>query len=326
MPTQLVDVVVPAEFTAYQVQNSMISTAFYQSGVLVPNAVIQTMLAAGGDSFTIPFWLDLPQAEADIVNDDPNSLSVPQKMSANKQIVRKSYLHESWSSMNFAAELAGSSPLAALQSRILTYWNRQYEKRLFATLNGIVAANKANNAGDMVMDITANAGNAANFSAEAVIDAAATLGDKLEDVKAIAMHSYIYTQALKNDLIEFIPQSKGGYITTFRGLAVTIDDALANNVNQFVTVLFGAGAIGFGVSAPLMSPGTELWRYPDRGNGGGNDVLHSRFNIAIHPIGFQWLEGAVAGESPSIAELANPLNWNRVIERKAVPLAFLLSK
>jgi hypothetical protein len=34
---QITDVVVPAEFTAYQVENSMFSTALYQSGVALPN-------------------------------------------------------------------------------------------------------------------------------------------------------------------------------------------------------------------------------------------------------------------------------------------------
>ena len=35
--TQISDVVVPAEFTAYQVENSMVSTALYQSGVAIHN-------------------------------------------------------------------------------------------------------------------------------------------------------------------------------------------------------------------------------------------------------------------------------------------------
>jgi hypothetical protein len=33
---QITDVVVPAEFTAYQVENSMVSTALFQSGVVLP--------------------------------------------------------------------------------------------------------------------------------------------------------------------------------------------------------------------------------------------------------------------------------------------------
>ena len=38
--TQISDVVVPEEFSAYIVENSMVSTAIFQSGVAVPNGLI----------------------------------------------------------------------------------------------------------------------------------------------------------------------------------------------------------------------------------------------------------------------------------------------
>jgi hypothetical protein len=34
----------------------------------------------------------------------------------------------------------------------------------------------------------------------------------------------------------------------------------------------------------------------------------------------------VSSESPTLAELALAANWNRVLERKACPLAFLIHK
>lgn len=52
-------------------------------------------------------------------------------------------------------------------------------------------------------------------------------------------------------------------------------------------------------------------------------ILHSRVNLAVHPLGFSWSDTAVAGESPTIAELADATNWTRSIERKAVPMVFL---
>lgn len=62
---QIADVVVPAEFTAYQVENSMVSTALYQSGVAVPNGEMEAQLQAGAETFTVQFWADLPDVEAD---------------------------------------------------------------------------------------------------------------------------------------------------------------------------------------------------------------------------------------------------------------------
>lgn len=329
--TQLADVVIPDAFTLYEIENSIVSTALFQSGVLVKNNVIAQQLQAGAEIFTVPAWRDLGEVEADITNDDPTQLAVPQKFSALRQVVRKSFLHQSWSDMTLAAELAGSDPLSALQGRVLAYWDRQWERRLIASLRGVLASNVANNGSDMVVDISGATGTAANFSAAAVINAAATLGDRLDDVKAIAMHSAIYSEALTNDLVQFIPQSQGLPIKTFRGLGIIIDDNLTPAAGVYTTILLGGGAVGFAASEPRTGFGTELFRIPASGNGGGQSVLHSRMNASIHPLGFSWSDGtgttAIALDSPSLADLANAAHWTRAAtSRKSIPLAFLISK
>jgi hypothetical protein len=332
MQTQIADIIVPQTFTSYQVENSLVSSALFQSGVVAKNGLISEQLAAGATNFTVPFWADLGDTEADITSDDPTVLSTPQKIGASRQIVRKSFLHQSWSEMSLASELSGSSALQRVQDRVSAYWTRQYEKRVIATLRGVLASNVTNNFSDMVNDISGAAGNAANFSAAAVIDTAASLGDRLEDCKAIAMHSTIYAEALKEDLIQFLPGTQGSLsIPTFRGLAVILDDNLSPANGFYTTILFGPGAIGFGASAPNSGYGTEVARIPAAGNGGGQTTLHSRTNVAIHPLGFAWSDGsgasAVVSESPTIADLANGAHWTRVVsQRKSVPLAFLVSK
>src|SRR5665213_1971041 len=96
--TQIADIIVnPSGFTDYQIENSLLSTALYLSGVLVPNGLMASQLANGSNNFTIPFWADTGESEADITSDDPTVLSVPLKITASKQICRKSYLHQSWS-------------------------------------------------------------------------------------------------------------------------------------------------------------------------------------------------------------------------------------
>jgi hypothetical protein len=328
MPTRLADVIQPDEFTAYQVENSLVSTALFQSGVAVPNGEMSAQLNAGAESFTVPFWSDLPDVEADITSDDPTILSTPQKITAAKQIVRKSFVHASWSEMSLASELSGSSALERVQSRVQSYWDRQWEKRLIASLRGVLLSNVANNSSDMVTDISGATGTAADFSASAVITAAGTLGDRLDDMKAIVMHSSIYNEALQNDLIEFIPQSEGLPIKTFRGLSVTLDDNLTTPVaGVYTTIIMGFGAVGFAVAPPRTGYGTEIFRIPDAGRGGGQTTLHSRFDVAIQPLGFAWTGASVAGVSPTQAELATASNWVRAYsQRKSIPLAFLVSK
>lgn len=324
--TQITNVVIPQEFTAYTVQNTMETSALSQSGVAARNGEIESQLKAGAESFTVPFWNDLSDDEADIVSDDPDEDSTPALLRAGKQKVRKAFLHKSWSAMNLASELSGDDALKRIQDRATDYWTRQMQRRLIASLNGILADNAANDSSDMVKDISGETGEANKFSVGAVIDAAGTLGDQMGGLSAMGVHSDTYKVILKSDLIEYVPDSQGGTIATYRGMALIVDDLLPVSAGAYTTVLFGAGAVGWGITAPRIADGTEIENKPSAGNGGGQQILHSRVNLAIHPAGFAWQEDSVADESASLAELAVATNWDRVVERKAVPLAFLKHK
>jgi hypothetical protein len=129
--------------------------------------------------------------------------------------------------------------------------------------------------------------------------------------------------AMNSGRVELPPDQK-----LARQMAVIVDDLLPVDdvAGDYTTVLFTPGAVGWGMSAPRVAEGTEVENLPGAGNGGGQQILHSRVNLAVHPAGFQWNEGSVAGESPTIAELALAANWNRVVERKAAGLAYLVAK
>lgn len=320
------DVVVPEQFTGYVVDNSVEKTALYGSGVVRRNGQIVSQLQAGADSFTVPFWRDIANDEANIASDDPLVEATPHALATGRQLVRKAFLHNSWSAMNLASELSGSDALARIQDRVTAYWARQFQRRLIASLSGVLGDNVANDSSDMVVDISAEVGAAAVFNATAVIDAAMTLGDQVDALRAIAVHSDIYAVMLKNDLIQYVPDSQGSLIRTYRGLAVIVDDGLPVATGAYTTVLFGANAVNFATTAPRIAAGTEIENKPSSGNGGGQQILHSRLNLACHPAGFSWVETAVAAESPTIAELGDATNWNRILDRKAIPLAFLIAK
>ncbi|MFM3287948.1 hypothetical protein AB8Q84_26745, partial [Klebsiella quasivariicola] len=85
MPTQISDVIIPEEFTQYLVQNTMVSSALFQSGVLANNDVVLAQLAAGADMFNVPYWNDLSDDEADIVNDNPSDIAAAGTLNAVKQ-------------------------------------------------------------------------------------------------------------------------------------------------------------------------------------------------------------------------------------------------
>jgi hypothetical protein len=344
--TQLADVIVPEFFAEYMAQNSMTSTALFQSGVLVRNPLMAAQLGAGGDILNIPAWGDLLSpadpggSDPNISNDDPTQLSTPNKLSAVNQLCRKSYLNNSWAATNFAGELAGSDPMQRIASRLLAYWDRTYEYRLVQSLIGVLLSNVANNASDMVVDISAAATGSPitidgvqytspGFARDAVISAAGTIGDRSSTFRAIAMHSFVYREALRNNEIEFIRDSDNNILfSSYAGLAVTVDDSLTMpTAGVYLSVLFGGGALGFADGEPTTGFGIEVFRTPDAGKGGGMSTLYTRRNSIIHPLGFSFNSASVAGESPTSAELAKAANWTRTaISRKSVPLCYLVTK
>lgn len=344
--TQLANVIEPQFFAEYMAENSMTSTALFRSGVLVPNTLMQAQIQMGGDILNIPAWTDLVSpadpggSDPNLSNDNPAQLSTPNNITAVNQVVRKSYLNNSWGAASFASELAGSDAMRRIAERVLSYWNRTYEWRLVQSLIGILLSNVANNASDMVVDISAASTGAPvtingtqytspSFIRNAVIDAASTIGDRMSDFRAIAMHSAVYREAAKNNEIEFIRDSDNNILfATYAGMAILQDDSLAMpTAGVYLTVLFGPGAVGFADSDPATGFGTEVWRYPDQGLGGGSSVLWSRRNSIIHPLGFSFQSASVAAASPASAELALAANWKRVaLQRKSVPLCFLVTK
>lgn len=326
MTTRLTDIIEPAKFTEYVTKQAMEKTNLVDSGLLVRNEVIQQQLAAGAHSFTVPHWNDLANTVPN-VSDDSDNKSTPNKITAGKMVVRKSFINNSWSAANFASEIAGSSAEAAIQRRVTAYWNRHMQHRLVATMGGVLASNVLNNSGDMVLDISALTGNLSKFSASAVIDAAGTLGDSLGDITSLAVHGDVYRQLLKDDLIETVMDSNGTMrYQTYRGLMLIQDDGMPVADGVYTSALFGAGCFAFGIAAPTHADGTAIQQIEDAGMGGGQTVLHSRINVAMHPEGFTWNEAALTTESPTLADLALAKHYTRVIERKAVKLAFLKSK
>jgi hypothetical protein len=149
------------------------------------------------------------------------------------------------------------------------------------------------------------------------------------DLTAVLVHSVVFNRMQKNNLIDFIPDSRGEIsIPTFLGREVIVDDALPNATNIYDTWLFGAGAIRLGASSPKVP--TEVFRHPQAGNGGGQEVLFSRVEWSIHPRGHAYVGTAPdggPGNGAGANQLAAAGSWNRVYgERKQVKFARLVTR
>lgn len=344
--TKIADVVVPEVFTPYVQQLTEEKARLVQSGVVTRDPAIDALLAGGGLTFNVPSFRDLDSDDDNVSSDDDATTSSPNKIQTSQEVAVRLSRNSSWSSMDLTAALAGADPMQAIANRVAFYWERRLQACFVATMQGIFADNDAaptgseHVQGDMTNDISGASYTAGvtDFSAEAFLDAAVTMGDSMEDLVAVMVHSVVYNRMQKNNLIDFIPDSEGRVtIPTFLGRTVIIDDGLPNPAGAgaaatatgiYHTWLLGSGAVRWGVGSPLMP--TETDREPDAGNGAGQEILYSRIEWAIHPVGNAYVGTAPSG-GPSNASTANNLanadSWARVFpERKQIKIARLISR
>lgn len=331
----LSNVIIPDVFADYITINSPEKTAFAQSGALSAGGQWDAYAATPGFTTTMPFWNDLDaNVEPNYGNDVYTDIAEPQAVTTGEMVARIALLNEGWSAMRFVKELLKQDPMTHIASRINAFWDKQLQRRAIAVSLGVFNDNVAANGGDMVVDISVSTGtptDANRFNVDAFVDTAFTLGDDYQNLTAIAVHSVIASKMVKNDQIEYIKDSEGNLsIPTFKGKAVVIDDGLptfgTGVTRRYLSILWGQGAIGFGQDEVAYADG-EVDREPNRGNGQGVDTLWSRRKWLIHPYGFKFLSTTITGPglSPTWADLGLATNWERILPRKQVPMAFLVS-
>ena len=331
--TRLSDVpIVPEIATAAIILRSLNSNAFVNSGVMIRDPEADAFLTnnLGGKTFAPRYLGPLADDEPNISSDDPAEKSTPKKITGGKNKAVRQSLNQSWSSMDLTNTYLGLDITTAITNQIGDYWNTQENKRLLASLKGIIAADLASGSPVMTVDVTGKTGADALFNAEAFIDAQTTMGDMASSLTAVAVHSTVYATMKKLNLIDFIPASEGRVeIPTYQGLTVIQDDAMtyipavtgdSPSPAKYYTYLFGRGAVALGVGTPKTP--FAIHRDEAAGNGGGEEIVHSRLEWIIHPQGFSFgLE-----ETPTLAQLETASNWTRQYERKRIALAALITQ
>ncbi len=337
--TQIADVIVPEIFTPYTQQLTEEKARIIQAGVAVRDAGLDANLAVGGGlTFNIPSYQDLDNDVDRVSTDTPHAEFTggvaepdPLKIQTSQEIAVRLSRNNSWSSADLTGDLAGTDPMEAIASRVAFYWTRRLQAVFIATQNGVIADNTANDAADYTNDISGGGfiDGVTNFSAEAFIDAAVTMGDSMEDLTMVMVHSIVFSRMQKNNLIDFIPDARGEItIPTFLGREVITDDGLPFTGSVFDTWLFGSAAMRLGVGQAKVP--TEVERKAGAGNGGGQEVLYNRISWAMHPSGHAYT-GTPANGGPGNGAGANDLqnagSWNRVFpERKQIKFARLVTR
>ena len=344
--TKIADVVVPEIYTPYKQNVTEEKSALIQSGVVARDESIDALLNGGGLTFNTPSWKDLDNDEENTSTDNDGSSASPKKIGTLTEVSVRLSRNQAWSAMDLAADLAGSKPMTAIANRVGYYWTRRLQAMFIATMQGIFADNDTAPAStehtqyDLTNDVS-GAGYSAgvtDFSAEAFIDTAVTMGDSAEALGMCFMHSIVYARAQKNNLIDFIPDASGQVeIPYFLGRRVVVDDGLPNPAGKgaaqtssgiYHTWLFGGGAVRYGVGTPETPFETD--RLPLAGDGGGQEYMVDRVQWCLHPAGHAYV-GTPPNGGPTNANTSNNLahagSWQRVFpERKQIKIARLITR
>jgi len=327
---------------SYMTEDPVEKTAFFQSGILTPTPYATAIASGPSNKAVLPYWKSIDTSiEPNYSNDVYQDIATPRNVQTGEMDVRVAYLNEGFGQADLTVELTSQNPLQSVASRLDNFWQRQAQRRLIATALGLyndnVSATDAyHTQNDMVIDVSSTLG----FDAGAFIDATQTMGDALmgssgEVLGAIAMHSFVYAQARKQQLIDFVRDADNNTMfATYQGYRVIVDDSMTvvgtGNDRKFISIIFGNGAIGYGEGSPNMP--LEYDRSPERANGGGVEVLWSRKTWLLHPLGYSFTSSVITGNgsetvprSASWQDLANATNWNRVMDRKHIPIAFLVT-
>ena len=328
--TLLSNVIEPKLFTAYARQQTTIKSALLSSGVLFQSGELDARAGEGGTVFEAPHFNPFTYSEANVATDDITVKSVPAGVVAGSQVGRKDYREKDWSAATLTSTISGADVTGYIADIVSTYWVQDYQALTLAKLKGIELDNAANDSGDMIVNVATDATGSPtalqSVNIGTILDTIQTMGDSMDKLGVVIMHSQIFTNLMKLEPGSFQAPSATVPFTTYYGKRVIIDDgvpvAQGTNRKTFTTYILGQGAFGFGeASAPNA---TEVWRDPSAGNGWGEERLYSRKQLVMHPVGFSVTAAPTApAKSLTLAQYGAAGAFDRKFDRKNVAIAIL---
>jgi len=315
--TKVSDIIEPTVFAAYVIERTAELSALWQSGIIGTDAQIASLVAGGGTQIDMPFWSDL-SGNSEILSDLEGGGLTPANIGTSQDKARKQYRGKAWKTNELAAAIAGSDPMLAIGNLVAAFWARDMQDITIATLTGVFASTTI--LAQQVSDISGAGGAAAIIDADAILDCAQLMGDAKGLLTGLIMHSATENVLAKANLIDYVADANQatGRIAMYGNRQVIVDDGCPVDGAAYTTYLFGPGALAYGEGAPAVPVET------DRTVLEGMDILVNRRHFILHPRGVAWQESAIAGNSPTLLELAEAAQWARVYEKKNVPLAALV--
>lgn len=312
-------------FTGMMQEADYWKTPIIASGIVQQDSSIMDLIGEKGNVATIPIYkpLDANESGMEPLNNDGLTNNTPVEISGDKQTCMLIQRMKAFKAKDFTKELTGADPMTLIRNKIAGYYAQVWEIELM----NIAAA---------VLGVSALSGHVLDLATESkeieagtIYDAEqAALGDMAEGLGLIVMHSAIYTQYKKMNMVEFDKYTVNGVIKqeitlpTIAGKHVLVTDNYTKNDNTYLTYLFGEGAF---LSCDKTNYENQYTTDYDPETSAGIEKFYTKQGKVLHPNGLSLAVDNIAKESPTKAELGTVANWSLKYNSKNVKMGLIKS-
>ena len=306
------------------------------SGIVRQDSTIMDLIGTKGNVATIPIYKPLNVYDEDMgaLNNDGETDNIPVTISGDKQTCMLIQRMKAFQAKDFTKELTGADPLGLIKSKIANYYRQVWEIELMNIAKAVLGVTAL---ADHITDLSVTSGTVSEknvIDATTLIDAEQkALGDMAGGMGLAIMHSRIFANYKKLELVEYAKYTVGGVIKqditlpTIGGKNVLVTDyyTVDTSVSGFPvynTYLFGEGAF---LSADKNNYENQYTTNYDPETSAGIDKFYTKQGKVLHPNGLSLAVDNIAKESPTFNELGNATNYALKFNPKNVKMGLIKS-
>lgn len=275
------------------------SNELVTSGLTATTPEVTALAGGGPRKVSLDYVKPLATDAFNVSNDDINKEGDVGKMEASSFNAMRLDLNYAWGTTDLTQIVTQYGRQGDLYSGVAGYQNAVSKGLLGSTLVGVKALVAAN-------PLLAKAV-ATDFDMQAVYDMTATAEEWSDLFKIMIVSHGRYAKMQGQEQNGFVPASKTDTeFDKFQKFILLRSNKLTDND----VIVARSGALGYGEGTAQQA--FEVERKANGGNGGGADILHSRFSRVLAPQGMSY-EGPIPQNSAAVkAALEAKASWKLI--------------
>ena len=290
-------------FTGMMQEADYWTTPIIASGIVQQDSSIMDLIGEHGNVATIPIYkpIDANESGMEALNNDGETNNTPVEISGDKQTCMLIQRMKAFKAKDFTKELTGADPMTLIRNKIAGYYGQVWEKELMNIAQAVLAV--------------------------------AALGDMAGGLGLMVMHSMIFKEYKKMEMVDYDKYVVNGVIQkeitlpTIAGKHVLVTDRFtatgAGTDAVYSTYLFGEGAF---LSCDKNNYENQYTTNYDPEASAGIDKFYTKQGKVLHPNGLSLAVDQIAKESPTYAELGKSANYSLKFNTKNVKMGLIKSK